>query len=299
MSKISAVINTFNEAKNLPRAIASVKALADEIVVCDMESTDSTPEIAKKLGARVIKHKKTGYVEPARNYAISKAIGDWILVLDADEEISSDLRFELRKIIKKPKADYYRLPRKNIIFGKWMKHSRWWPDYNIRFFKKGNVLWNEIIHSVPVTEGVGADLEAKEEKAIVHHHYNSIEQYIERMNIYTSVQSDLKLKEGYKFDYLDLIKRPSNEFLSRFFAGQGYKDGLHGFSVSLLQAFSEIVLYLKIWQKQGFKDGFINVSDLKVEVKKTRLDFNYWFANTNFNETGNFFELIKRKFKIF
>ncbi len=119
----------------MPRAIVSVKKLASEIVVVDMHSDDDTQKIAKKLGAKVFTHKRTGYVEPARNFAIGKATGEWILILDTDEKVSKILADRLKQISADDNsADYYRLPRKNIIFGKWIKHSRWWPDYNIRFF---------------------------------------------------------------------------------------------------------------------------------------------------------------------
>ena len=130
-----------------------------------------------------------------------------------------------------------------------MRHSRWWPDYNIRLFKKGFVSWNEVIHTVPMTQGIGSDFEEKEEFAIVHHNYDSIEQYLERMNQYSSQHAILKIKEGYRFLWKDVILKPSNEFLSRYFFGEGYKDGLHGLALSLLQAFSELTVYLKIWQK--------------------------------------------------
>ncbi len=96
MDKISVVINTLNEEENLPRVLASVKNFADEIVVCDMHSEDGTVEIAKKAGAKVYKHKRIGYVEPARNYAISKTTGEWILILDADEQVPKALIKELK-----------------------------------------------------------------------------------------------------------------------------------------------------------------------------------------------------------
>src|SRR5258706_2992203 len=251
-SKISVVINTLNEAKNLSSAIDSVKSFADEIVVVDMESSDSTVEIAKKLGAKVFTHKRKGYVEPARNFAVAKAVNSWILILDADEEIPKSLGIEIQKILKNPKADYFRVPRKNIIFGKWMKHSRWWPDYNIRLFKKGSVSWNEVIHAVPMTQGVGAEIEAKEELAIIHKNYTSLEQYIERLNRYTTQHAEIRRAEGYKFSWKDIVVKPANEFFSRYFFGEGYKDGLHGLALSCLQAFSELVLYLKVWQKEKF-----------------------------------------------
>src|SRR3989344_9344781 len=116
MDGISVVINTWNEEKNLPRSIASIKDLASEIIVVDMESTDKTKEVAKKLGAKVFDHKYVGYVEPARNSALEYAKGPWILILDADEEIPDKLAKQLQKIAKEEKYDFYRLPRKNIIF---------------------------------------------------------------------------------------------------------------------------------------------------------------------------------------
>lgn len=274
------VINASNEEENLARAMGSVRQLADEVVVCDMESTDRTVEVAKKLGAKVFSHKKTDCVEPARNFSISKAKGDWILILDPDEEVGPKLIKKLKEIVKSAdrltEADYYRLPRKNIIFGKWIKHSRWWPDYNIRFFKKGFVSWNETIHSVPITQGKGADLPDKEEFAIIHHNYRTIEDYLERMNRYTRIQAEELLKNGYVFAWQDLFKKPLSEFLSRFFAGQGFKDGVHGLALAALQAFSELVLYLKVWQKQGFQEQETNKGEIKNLFKKSFKDIDWW-----------------------
>lgn len=276
MNMISVVINTRNSAGLLPRVIASVKDLADEVVVCDMESTDGTVSVARQLGAKVFSHKYQGYVEPSRNYAISKAKGDWVLVLDTDEEVIPKLIKKLKEIAKTSSADYYRLPRKNIIFGKWIKHSRWWPDFNIRFFKKGFVSWNEVIHAVPMTQGVGADLPDKEDYAILHHHYDTIDEYLERLARYTKIQAQDLMKNGYVFAWRDVIKKPLGEFLSRYFAGEGYKDGVHGLALGLLQAFSELILYLRIWEKQGFKEKEIKTSEVKGEIVHSIKDVKWW-----------------------
>ena len=281
----------------MPRAIASVKDLADEIVVVDMESDDGTAEVAKKLGAKVFNHKRTGYVEPARNFGIEKATNSWVLILDADEEIPVKLAQKIKQIVKNPKADYFRIPRKNIVFGKWLKHSRWWPDYNIRLFKKGSVTWNEVIHMVPMTAGIGADIEEKEELAIIHHNYDSIEQYIERMNRYTTLHALLRVKEGYKFNWKDLIVKPSNEFLSRYFFGEGYKDGLHGLALSLLQAASELSLYLKIWQKEKFTDSTPEVRDVITTMREEEKDLHYWQSDAIYKESGKFVDRIRRKLR--
>jgi (heptosyl)LPS beta-1,4-glucosyltransferase len=296
---ISVVINTLNEEKNLPKALMSIENFADEVVVVDMYSDDDTVVIAKRAGAKVYEHKRTGYVEPARNYAIEKATGDWVFVLDADEEVSKGLVRKLKEIVSDPKsADYYRVPRKNIIFGKWIKHSRWWPDYNIRFFKKGCVSWNEIIHSIPLTIGKGADLDSDEDASIIHNNYVSIDQYIDRLNRYTTHQCDLLLKGGYEFDWKDVVKEPVREFVSRYFQGEGYKDGLHGLVLAILQAFSEVVLYLKVWQQGGFEDKSISVKKAVFEMKEANKEVNYWTADTLIKEGGGFVQKIKRKFKL-
>ena len=279
MAKISVVINTLNEEKNLPRAVASVRGFADEIIVCDMESDDNTAKVAEGLGAVVYTHKRTGYVEPARNFAISKASGDWILILDADEELPKSLASKLKDVAVKSKADYFRVPRKNIVFGKWMRYSRWWPDFNIRFFKKGRVTWNEVIHSVPMTQGIGSDFPEKEENAIIHHNYYSIQQYLERMNHYTTIQAETLIREKHKFIWKDLLRKPIGEFLSRYFAGEGYKDGLHGLSASLLQAFSEIIVYLKVWEKEKFLEQTISEDEILNEYKEVKKEFDWWITD--------------------
>lgn len=299
MGSISVVINTRNEEKNLPHALASVRYLTDEIIVVDMESADRTREIAKKAGAKVYLHKPTGYVEPARNFAIGKATGDWILVLDADEEVPDKLTRVLKKIANNSEsADFYRLPRKNIIFGKWIRYSRWWPDYNIRFFKKGKIVWSEIIHSVPETHGKGLDLEAVEDNAIVHRNYKSVEQFIDRLNNYTTQHAKLLVKDGYKFSWKDIITKPTAEFISRYFAGEGYKDGLHGLALAKLQAFSELILYLKVWQMEKFKKEDIDVRQMAHEMKAEESQTRYWQADILVKEGAGIIQRIKRKFKL-
>jgi (heptosyl)LPS beta-1,4-glucosyltransferase len=296
--KVSVVINTLNEEKNLPRAIASIKSVADEIVVVDMESGDKTAQLAKSLGANVFSFKKTGYVEPARNFAISKAKNPWVLILDADEEVPAKLADKIGSILKSPKADYYRIPRKNIIFGRWMKHSRWWPDYNIRLFRKNHVSWNEVIHTVPMTQGVGGEIEAKEEYALIHRNYSSIEEYLERMNRYSSLHANLLSSEGYKFSWKDIITKPSNEFLSRYFFGEGFKDGIHGLALSLLQAFSELTVYLKVWQKEKFIESNPKLGEVINAIREQEKDLHYWVSDSLYKESGNLGDRIRRKLKI-
>jgi (heptosyl)LPS beta-1,4-glucosyltransferase len=302
MSKIniSAVVNTRNEEKNIVDCLKSL-SFTDEIVVVDMESSDSTKKLANDFTDRIFDTKMVGFVEPARNFAISKALGDWVLIIDADERISKTLAAKLIEITQKGDIDFVRIPRKNLIFGEWIQHSRWWPDYNIRFFKKGSVEWQNEIHSIPITTGVGINLEPEEGLAIEHHHYTSIDEYFERSLRYSTQQAKELINSGYKFDPKDIITKPLSEFISRFFAGDGYKDGLHGLVLALLQMFSILLIYLKVWQSEGHepkKAGSFSPIWQKYFMEKFK-ELRYWYLTVliqqNTSKSRRFFLKLKRK----
>lgn len=279
--KITAVINTFNEEKTIEQVLNSL-SWVDEIIVCDMHSDDNTPIIAKKLGAKVLFHKRVGYVEPARNFVISKASHEWVLVVDADEEIPPSLADFIKDFVnKKTVSNYLEIPRRNIIFGKWMKASMWWPDYHVRFFKKGSVVWGNKIHSKPKVEGQGVKIPPEERWAIIHHNYNSVSQYLQRMIRYSEIQARELRKDGYKFDWTDLIRKPLSEFLGRFFANKGFEDGLHGFALSVLQAFSFFIMYLRVWEYDKFEEKDIPLNELDLERKSVHEQIDYWFKYGN------------------
>lgn len=299
VAKVSAVVNVVREEiELLPRCLASISNLVDEIVIVDMSESDRVASFTKKFDPKIYKHELVNYVEPARNFGISKAGGEWILILDPDEEVSEGLVKKLKSILDDPHGDYFRIPRKNIVFGKCLKHSRWWPDYNIRFFRKGYVSWNEIIHAVPLTQGNGVDLEDKEDVAIIHHNYDTVEQYINRMNRYTSVQAALISKSGYKFRAQDILIAPAGEFFSRFFAGEGYKDGLHGLALSLLQSFSEMVVYLKVWQAGKFEGEVMTLARTNTILADIVAQLHYWQADAGVKNGGGILSRIKRKLRI-
>src|SRR3989304_101574 len=280
---LSVVITAWNEEKNLPRVVSSVVELADEIVVVvDEASIDKTAEVAKKLGCTVYFHEHTGVVEPMRNYSIEKAKGDWILLLDADEEIPVFLARQIPGLISGAEGDYYRIPRKNLIFNKWVKSGHWWPDYVYRLFRKGAVSWDDVIHSVPFTRGAGRDLDPVEKNAIIHHHYDSVAQYIDRLNRYTDHQL-IHLHSG--FSTSDLISRPSREFLTQYFSRSGWKEGTHGLVLSLLQSYSEWALYLKLWEKQGFPASAFPPQKLRDELRKTNNDMKWWYYQSRIDSS--------------
>ena len=221
---------------------------------------------------------------------------EWILILDPDEEIPESLGIRLQEIAEGMKQiDYVKIARKNFIFNHWMKASMWWPDLNIRMFRSGKVKWGNRIHRPPEVSGLGIDLEADEKFAIKHNHYMSITEFLEKMIRYTKIQSEELVEDGYKFNWKDLIIKPLSEFLSRFFANKGYEDGVHGLVLSFLQAFSFLIVYIRVWEKEGFKSKEVSLADLKNLNKKSAEEINYWFKYSNLSK--NVFKRFAQKIK--
>lgn len=278
---ISVVVNTLNEEENIKRCLNSVQNWVDEIIVVDMHSEDKTREIAENIGAKVYLHKRTGYVEPARNFAIEKANSRWILILDADEEVPETLAEKLSAISKdedKKEIDCVLIPRKNIIFGKWMQNSRWWPDYLPRFFRKGAITWPKQIHQQPnLADKNIHTLVNQEEYALIHYNYESLDQFLDRNKRYAEIQAKELIKEkSYKLSSKDLFLEPLKEFLSRFFEGEAYKDGVHGLALSLLQFWAVLLTYLKVWEAQDYEEKSIEPRHGKDLLAEAIYQMEYW-----------------------
>lgn len=279
MLSISAIVHTKNAATTLPRALESLQ-FATEIIVIDMESTDETCKIARAQGAKVLSHQNVDYVEPARNFGIQQAQEKWVLILDADEEIPNSLREKIITLAQvENQVDGYYLPRKNIIFDAWISHTAWWPDYQLRFFKKGTVSWPDEIHAHPQVTGKFEYLEASPDNAILHHNYQSVEQFLSRLNRYTSVTvKSQKSTQTPQLTETELLRSFYNEFLSRLFAHQGIEDGTHGVGLSLLQGMYQAVINLKFWQQNHFKSSSAQPQETIEELRRFQRHINYWIA---------------------
>lgn len=287
---ISAVLVVKNEEKVLARALKSLH-FVDEIIVFDMHSSDQTKKVAKQFTDQVFTTPKDfGYADPARNLALSKAKGDWLLVLDADEEIPDTLAQKIKELVKVDDVDLYFIPRSNIIFNKAINHSGWWPDYQVRLFKKGKVSWQVGVHRQPDISGQSQYLPAKKEWAIIHHNYQDITDFVERSQKYTSLQAKERAVQG-TINGADLLEAYNGEFLRRFFLNKAYEDGMHGLALSLLQAHYELLVKLKQWQAQGFPEQKIEQESLIKLLKKQQINFDYWLTDLEINQ-ANFFKKI-------
>ncbi len=250
---ISAIITTYNEAEKLKGCLESLKGFAGELVVMDLGSSDNTEEIAKKFKAKIFNHELVTYVELVRNYAISKASGDWILILDPDERIAPALADKLTEVVRTEECAAVNIPRKNIFFGTWIAHTNWWPDKHIRFFKKGKVKWSEKIHSYPTVDGKILELAGDETLAIRHFGYQSLSEFIDRQHRYSGIEAEYRFKNGVRFAWLLFIWMPLREFLVRFVKHAGFLDGFQGLAFSYLTAVSQLAEEVKLWEKENTK----------------------------------------------
>jgi glycosyltransferase involved in cell wall biosynthesis len=251
---ISLVINTKNEEKNIKDCIASAKEIVDEIIVVDMASTDKTVELAEKSGAQVFKVPDYGYVEPARNFALSKPTKGWTLVLDGDERLTKSLRAKILKLVKAAEYDGFKIPFKNIFFGTWIRHSMWWPDYHIRLFKTGFLDWPKGVHHDVSFKGTLSELEAVEENAIVHNNIADIREMIEMVDHYSGVEKVFAGKKNPTAG--DLVEYLDHEFKWRFLEHKGYLDGIHGFVLGKFMNMYRFLEFAKYWEKQKYKKMF-------------------------------------------
>ena len=284
--KLSVVISSYNEEKKITDCLESVK-WADEIIFVDNFSTDKTVEIAKKYTSKIFVKPNNLMLNVNKNFGFSKAQGEWILSLDSDERITAELSKEIKsKIEGNSKFQGYWIPRKNIIFGKWIQHGGWYPDYQLRLFKKGfGKFPQQHVHEMVKLTGVSGKLV----EPITHYNYETIDQFLIKLStIYTSNEAAQLIKNGYVFSYLDAISFPTKEFLSRFFAREGYKDGLHGLMLSLLMAFYHFIVFAKIWEKKKFisvdEDIVEGVSE---EFGKNEKDLKYWFLKIKTGRSKN------------
>ncbi len=259
--KISVVINTYNAAKHLEKVLESVKDF-DEIVLCDMYSSDNTVEIAKRYNCKIIYHEYVGYVEPARKMAVDAAMNEWVLIVDADELVPPALRKYLYEQIKN--ASHFsgiRINRKNYFMGRFMRCT--YPDRILRFLRKSEAFFPLEIHVPPKIKGNITNIPThKKELALIHLANESIQQLIKKIDRYTEYERIRR--KNLKYGYFSLM----NESLFRFFKLYIIKgacfDGKPGLVYAGLMAFYKYVTISKLWESKFQYD------DLNKEIERLK-----------------------------
>jgi len=278
--QLSIVIITHNEEANIGRTLASVQSLVSdgkgEIIVVDSGSTDRTVDIAKSLGAKVFTEEWKGYAAQ-KNSAIAKAAGDYILSLDADEEVSDKLVEEIGWVVElQPRNPKFRqllpdgsdatifvngfwVPRKNYFLGRWIRHGGFWPDRKLRLFRKGTGSFKEaaVHETMKVREYRSRTVAMKSKRlrgALLHHSYPTLTDYLDHMNRYSSLGAEMVAAKGrVRFSVFNIVLRPAATFVYNYFFRLGFLDGREGLLLHLYHAVYVSWKYAKAWEMERQK----------------------------------------------
>jgi len=244
--KFSAVVITKNAEAKIRNCLESIR-WADEVVVIDGFSTDSTVGICKEYGVKVVQRKFEGF-DKERNVGVEHASGDWILQLDADEVVSESMRQAVEKVLEgSGRYNAYKFRRQNFFLGRAMKHGGWY-HYSAHFFRKGKAHYEGSIHETLIVDGEMGILEA----AVEHYPFDSISEFIERQNRYTNLQSqrildDLGVKDE-RFIRKSILKRMRKVFWKVYVKKKGFLEGLHGLVFTILFMWVEFIKWAKYWE---------------------------------------------------
>lgn len=250
--KITACIITFNEEKNIAEAVKSV-LWADEILVVDSNSTDKTREIAEHLGAKVILQEWLGFSKQ-KQFAADHASYQWIFSLDADERVSEDLKMEIWQIRNLPEnktADGYKLPRLSFYMNRPIRHSGWYPDWQLRFFNRAKGRWKDVL----IHESVEMQNDARVEKLAGDLHHYSVENaaYHHRLigERYAPLAAEQMFEHGRKTSPLKVAAAGFSAFFQTYFLKAGFLDGFPGFCIARFAAHHAFLKHLLLWEKQN------------------------------------------------
>ena len=250
--KLSVVVITLNEEKNIKRCLESTKNIGDEFLVLDSLSTDDTVKIATDFGAKVIAQPFLGYVEQ-RNKGDELATHDWILMLDADEVISPELEKSILSIKEHTAHSVYELNRMTNYCGKWIKHCGWYPDKKIRLYNRNAGKWiGHLVHEhwqannkSETTGSLKGDL--------LHYSFYSIAEHISQINKFTDLSARANAQNGKNYSILELWLGPKVFFLNSFLFKLGFLDGYYGYIVCKLSSYAQLIKYSKTRQYNKLK----------------------------------------------
>lgn len=251
--ELSVCIVACNEEINIRRCLESVAWVEDRVVVLDLRSSDRTDVIARELGARVIVHPYAGNIEQ-KNFALAQAKHDWVFSLDADEVCTPQLQQEVRDVVakEKPRAVGFEVNRLTYHLGRWLRHGDFYPDWQLRLFRRSEASWQGINpHGRVVVQGavrrLGGDLE--------HYSYRNLADQVSRIQEFSRVQALALRDQGVRATWSMLVLRPPLRFLRAYVMKAGFLDGVAGLVVAAATAFHVFLKYAKLWELQTLASG--------------------------------------------
>ncbi len=247
--KPSAIVLTLNEEGSLGRCLESL-AFCDEVWVIDSGSTDRTLEIAQKYGAKIQNVEWKGFIQ-TRNEALQLANGEWVLSVDADEVVSTELRTEILKVVDFNFAAYS-MPRRTLYSGRWIRYGGWYPNRIVRLFKRSEGKWvGESVHERWETTGKLGALTSD----LIHYSFEGIGDQVERNNRYSTLAATGLQAKGVHSSWVKILFKPPIKFLETFFLKRGFKDGYPGFIIAVSAAYAVFLKWTKLWELEHVKKG--------------------------------------------
>lgn len=252
MIKLSSVIITLNEERNIGRCIESLAGIADEIVVVDSGSTDNTEAICKSFGVKFIVNPFEGHIEQ-KNFATSHCSFDHILSLDADEALSPELKNSIELLKNNWEKDGYSFKRLTNYCGQWIYHCGWYPDRKLRLYRKGKGKWSGsnphdqcVLNSPNDSGSIMGNL--------LHYSYYSVQDHLKQVNTFTEIAAQSAFKEGKRSSIFQILIKPAIRFLRDYFFHLGILDGYYGFIICRISAHASFIKYVKLYELQKIKN---------------------------------------------
>ena len=242
---VSAFIVCMNEARNIKRCLESIQ-WCNEIIVIDSGSTDGTLEICQQMGARVIHREWPGYVEQKR-FGLERSSGDWVLNLDADEEVSPELREEILSNLRANtgEIDGYELSRVVFYLNRWWRKGGWYPEFRLRLCRRSKTSWGGADpHEKAIVHGPTTRLKGE----LWHYTYRTMTDHIQRLNQHSTSAARTMHRNNKSLSIVSILFNPIGRFVKFYLLKKGYREGAPGLVVALFEAFYVLLKYLKLWE---------------------------------------------------
>ncbi len=251
---LSVVIVARNEEANLPRCLASVRALSDDVVVALNGTTDRSATVAREAGARVEEIPWQGYRD-TKNAALALARHDWVLSLDADEEVSRALAAEIPSFLGRPDRERFagaRFPRKVWFLGRWILHGDWYPDYSLRLLQRRRARWggDSIVHEKVECDGPVATLRGD----LHHYSFPSVSAHVGKIVPFADLYMRQQQEKGGRFSVGAAVFRPAWRFFRAYFLKRGFLDGYPGYYIAVANAFGGLVRQTRLYEETSARE---------------------------------------------